>query len=898
MNNDIPLAEHSTNTPCVTTNALKRSASTHDLAVEVDQPQPKRRAIETRNQLAKSLDAKQNKPNASEPKSLDPGLRKRNRFYLHFKDQISPLLPENSSFYANLGQRMSSDRSSIVPRLEIIEQPLAIQGTMKDYQLQGLSHLWWLHQNFANGILGDEMGLGKTLQTLALFAMIRERQPLSTPRPYLVVCPLSVLSTWPEQASQWLPSFQVATFHPAGNRETAKQNLLHGTFDILVTTYESVKSDHRWLKQLCKWEYVVLDEGHRIRNADTESASTLLGFGAQHRLILSGTAVQNKLSEVWGLLHWLHPSVFTEATRGRFEKAFQLNLGLYDCDMIDSAKDLLQIIMLRRTKAEADLTVPPKEERTIFLPLSDLQRRCYYVLLKDMDIKLDLDSATSMDSVLRTVHELATRSFKEAPGRWKKLQNLLMQLRRVCVHPYILPELEPPEVGEHLVLASSKFCFVDKLLEEVLPKKERVILFSQFTDVLDMLVDFCRLRGIKYALLDGSKSRARRSLSIRLFQEEDSQYQVFLVSTKAGGQGITLTQANHIVLMDSSFNPFDDLQAIGRAHRLGQKRTVQVYRLICQESVEDQMLERLRKKLYLSIKLHEGQGPERPDEPKKPRENDLLSILLLGSAAVRNSTSGQQAPEAYTDFVKAPLDEIFANSKKTHVLRTKQLYQQIGRAVDGDVDRLVKAEEQRLLQGVTQVQTRLFEGQFHERSIDSETLARIGQQEQDDIRKQGKTLSSIRSPQDKHEHEDWCIACRGMYGGEANCCSHCPRIYHAGCVGDIPKPSSSRRGIQRNNTCPQHKCRECQSSAGEVGGMLYRCRTCPNAFCEACLPPRSEWQAVGDELPEFLILGYHATEGAFFIQCNECLEEFEKRPEVKRDWEQEWALAQAKLVRG
>ncbi|EJD52789.1 hypothetical protein AURDEDRAFT_98285 [Auricularia subglabra TFB-10046 SS5] len=259
--------------------------------------------------------------------------------------------------------------ASIVPFEHLYMQPSLIKnGDMKEYQLEGLSRLVYWHKNNISGILGDEMGLGKTLQTLSLFAYIREHEP-ENDLPHIIVCPLSVLQNWMDEVKRWLPSFKIIQFHGATKeRAELKRQLATQNFQLLVTNYESVKAEAGWLKSR-RWNYIVLDEGHRIKNSDTGVSHTLQYWKSQHRLLLSGTAVQNKLLELWGLLHWLHPLVFTDATAARFDQAFQLSRGQYNLGMIEAAQKFLQIIMLRRTKADVELTVPPKEERTVFLPL-------------------------------------------------------------------------------------------------------------------------------------------------------------------------------------------------------------------------------------------------------------------------------------------------------------------------------------------------------------------------------------------------------------------------------------------------------------------------------------------------------------------------------------------------
>lgn len=505
-----------------------------------------------------------------------------------------------------------------------------------------------------------------------------------------------------------------------------------------------------------------------------------------------------------------------------------------------------------------------------------------------MDMQIDLDNNMDRNAVRDVMHNAISKKLRAAPGQWKKLQNLLMQLRKVCDHPYLMPEIEPDDISSTVIPVSSKFVFLDKLLDEVLPKNERVLIFSQFRDAVHLLEDLCKVKKAKAATLHGSVNRVRRALDIRLFQEDDSCYEVFLATTKTGGQGITLTKATHVVLLDSSWNPQDDLQAIARAHRIGQTKTVKVYRLICKESVEDQMLERLQKKLYLSYKLNSG-APETSakKEYKRPEEQDLITILFFGLGAVRQPSSQERDPkQEYEAFVNSSLDEILAQSEGMEDMRTNLIKQEIGEQVDEGFEERIKDEERRLLQGVTQVQSRLFEGKVHERSKNQEHASLEELAEEIDAYAPAEKKQRV-----KRENEDYCIGCRGEYGGEAVCCSHCPRTFHPQCVG-LPKSLLKSR---KPATCPQHKCHECDKDTQMAGGMLFRCRTCPYASCENCLPPRTEWDVVGDSIPEFRVLGASENGSAFFIICSECREVLRSQPKYLHGWEAEWARAEKQL---
>ncbi|KAF8063974.1 P-loop containing nucleoside triphosphate hydrolase protein [Lyophyllum atratum] len=849
--------------------------------------------------------------------------------WLHcHRDVVEPLLPPNSTFFNQLQKEMEREYRegvSFQPRHVLDEQPKLIKaGQMKDYQLEGLSFLVAMFKNGMNCILGDEMGLGKTLQTLSLFAYIKENIP-GPHDPHLVICPLSVLSSWEAEAARWTPSLRVIRFHgPSNERERLKHSLRgERAFDIMLTTYEAYVGEDQWFKSF-RWAYCVLDEGHKIKNSETILSQKVQGIGSMHRLLLTGTPVQNNLVELWGLLHWLLPNVFTLASQSIFKDSFNIERGSYAIPFLNAAKKLISIIMLRRTKATvAGDDVPPREELTMFIPLTEAQRFWTYRLLTKMDtpdLKKIFVESPSLKSgnaaadqggreVLANL-ENQTESGKFEGTQWKKLMNLLMQLRKVCDHPYLLPNAEPEPygIGEHVVSSSSKVIAIDKILAEILPKGERVLIFSQWTGMLNLLEDFMALRSIPYARLDGSTRRPRRALDIKLFQQEVSPYKVFLVSTKAGGLGINLTKATTVIMCDSDWNPQNDLQAIARAHRIGQTKVVKVYRLICQGSVEDQMLDRIRRKLFLSVKIMGSDNPSAADSTSLG-SSELMDILRKGSSALSHSENGMNLAR----FLDVSLADITEHSKSLETKRDAKIKKDLEEEGAGvDDEQLVldaEEEERKLLSGVAQVQSRLFEGKMIHKAQSNAEIA----QEWKNLEKRARVdrtvkvggmtfiLSSIpetlapvatkpvKQQKKKFESEEWCIHCRD--GGELVLCTYCPRVFHAKCRG-LSKLELRRASVQ----CSQHSCAGCYRNTSDSGGMLFRCRTCPQAFCEDCLPS-GDLDAVGETLPEFLLLDYGASTSAYYIRCHDCIADYSETPDANHwtEWLNDLSLAEKKL---
>ncbi|KAI9329957.1 P-loop containing nucleoside triphosphate hydrolase protein [Obelidium mucronatum] len=821
----------------------------------------------------------------------------------------------------------------IVPKVPI-ETPKMITATLKPYQQKGLEFLAWLVNNGMNGILGDEMGLGKTLQTLSMLSYMKES---GRGGPYLVVCPLSVLSSWEAELKRWTPTMKFIRFHgPMNERASIKKRCTREKFDVYLTTYEQLVAEVGWFRVSRGWRCVVLDEGHKIKNDKANLSGAVYSIPSQYRFILTGTPLQNNLQELWALLHYLYPQVFTSQTAKYFGDSFNLQKGTYNTDGIESSRKLLDLIMLRRLKSHVDLSIPPKEELIIYLPLTPMQRFWYKRLLTRIDngtldqiftaplhnadndtssninTPPELPNASSSDSLFdpngstetlnsngnsgfETTNEILQYAQQNQKGDWAKLMNLLLQLRKVCNHPYILPNSEPePYInGEHLVLASSKLIFLDKFLPKLFAEGHRVLIFSQFTRMLDILEDFMRLREIAYARLDGRTSRPRRNLDIRLFQRQDSPYNVFLISTKAGGLGINLTTADTVIMIDSDWNPQNDLQAMARSHRIGQTKNVKVYRTICRDTVEEQMLTRLQKKLFLSLKVTAGGRQNEDDAMPTLSKDDLLTIFRYGTKTIAND--GEDDPDA---FLNKTAEEILQASQD----HAKQLLELVSDNVEAPTEFELK--------GFETVKSRFFEGKEHivarKFSKNNSDIANEWNQMEKRVRVQRtvqvgenmvlkelegceqweaaplmtsaetKRLKPRGGGQDvpvvvpakrvkkKFDHQEICIVCDEP--GHIVLCSGCPRVVHPKCVGTTMKAMESVVLY----FCPQHECCICARKTQNAGGLLFRCGTCANAYCEDCLPVDEDLVEIGESLPVFEALDYGAINQAYYIKCPSC----------------------------
>ncbi|KAI4114708.1 MAG: hypothetical protein LQ345_004563 [Seirophora villosa] len=942
---------------------------------------------------------------------------KKNNFFIAHKDLFLPLLPTKnyitkimhqqnldavpSSFGAS-GRREPQSKDGSVPYEDLPQQPLGIKASMKPYQLSGLSFLVYLQRNGLSGILGDEMGLGKTLQTLALLQWMKENQrqaATSEQRPSLVVCPLSVLSSWIAEARRWAPGLKVLRFHgPAHERERMKRVAMgeidmfgHETkrnkvkkndqktkagkpiidldeeletgnevaVDLVITTYECFQSEQGWFKKAFVWNYCILDEGHKIKNDKTGIAKALQGLSAEFRLILTGTPLHNNMLELWALLHWLYPEVFTETTSELFKNAFDLTKGTVSTTFMDDSRRLLERIMLRRMKDSADvnLNLPPKTEVLLFVPLTPMQRFFYTRLMTRADQGL-LDElfqgAQEKEAVAReqenqeikTLEKPGSDSWEESKAilqqalqqeqleesktsAWRKLMNLLMQLRKVCNHPYLLPRVEPDPyyIGQHIINASGKFIVLDKLVNElVIKQNKKILIFSEFTRMLDCCEDFLNFRGgngekFRFLRLEGSTTRARRNLAIRLFNQEGSEQRVMLISTRAGGLGINLTAASDVVMLDQQWNPQLTLQAEARAHRIGQNKPVTIYKLCTQGTVEEQMLGRIAKKLYLSTKVTESlQNIHSPKTIKKgsgdrsAAADEDMPQLSTGQlmSLVRRGTQALAHPELDVhDMLRWDWATMLEKCRPADAMVAK----------DAGLNSSVKEEdENKWLQQVEKVHSRVFQGkQYLKQKDDSNSIAgdwisradrRVGKETTVmvngfAINKQSMSCGDWeavptlagkdpRLAEPKLEkkpavvNQEMCQVC--WDGGELILCSGCPRSYHYKCLDPTSK-ARSRSGI--SFSCTQHRCFDCEQNTASAGGLIFRCRWCERGYCEDCLD-FDKTTLIGDNLKEYELLQYPAVKQAYYICCPTCTDYHAFNPTEKAFCDQQAAEIDAR----
>ncbi|KAK8236019.1 SNF2 family N-terminal domain-containing protein [Phyllosticta capitalensis] len=848
---------------------------------------------------------------------------KRDRFLAHYKDLFLPLLPEDKNYISNLG-----GHDAIVEYVELQSQPSGVTATLKPHQMAGLSFLVHMHKNGMPCILGDEMGLGKTLQTLSLFQWIEEQQQETAEnRPYLVVCPLSVLSSWVSEAKKWTPGLRVMSLHGAkAERQHLKKvatsprnNDDEGDYKIIVTTYETFKAEQGWFKTAFVWRYVVLDEGHTIKNSKTQVARDFQGISPEYRLVLSGTPLQNDLAELWSIFHWLLPDVFTVKTGDLFSKSFNLAKGKVNMNVMDRSRDLLELLMLRRLKTSPgiDLGLPPKTEVLLYVPLTPMQRALYLRLIThqgDMflndifaDTRTKEQPGSEMQAASPTAVDCETEEdAKSNNAEYWRLRNLVMQLRMCCNHPYLITNVQPNpyELGPHVLQASGKFIVLEKLLRElILVRRKKVLIFSGFTGMLDLTEDLITMMdAVKPLRIDGSCGRAKRNLNMRLFNDLESDYGAMLISTKAGGLGITLTAATEVIFLDFEWNPQLTLQAEARAHRIGQKNPVTVYKLCTQGTIEEQMMGRINKKLYLSTKITESM---------KSVHNAAECALSTADASEFSKTELKSLLRRGAQTLTMPAIDI-ADMSSWDFEQVLSKCKPIDPAADDD-----NFDEEKWLNTMERVETAIFDGRRIEKENRGWTDAPVLDLDRESRRtgkavtvdvdgfavsKQslecgeweavptlaGKDPSLAFAKREKRkpiQHQHHCQVC--WLAGEMVECSICPRSYHRECLGGDFGGSA----FKGQYFCLQHRCVDCRSRASEKGGLLYRCRFCTFAYCEDCVN-FDLVDLLDYSLPELEMLEYAANDNAFFIKCPNCKDLHFAAPDLKAHSEgqtEKWA---------
>lgn len=532
----------------------------------------------------------------------------------------------------------------------LTEQPKELQGgSLFPHQMEALNWLRKCWYKSKNVILADEMGLGKTVSACAFLSSVYFE--FKARLPSLVLVPLSTLPNWMSEFALWAPELNVVDYHGsskartiirqyewhASNQNGSNKKTTSYKFNVLLTTYEMVLADLSNLRGI-PWEVLVVDEGHRLKNSSSKLFGSLNTFSFQHRVLLTGTPLQNNIGEMYNLLNFLQPTSFPSLSS--FEQKFN---DLTTAEKVDELKKLVAPHMLRRLKKDAMQNIPPKTERMVPVELTSIQAEYYRAMLtKNYQILRNMGKGVAQQSML----------------------NIVMQLRKVCNHPYLIPGTEPESgslefLHEMRIKASAKLTLLHSMLKILHKEGHRVLIFSQMTKLLDILEDYLTIEfGPKtYERVDGSVSVADRQAAIARFNQDRSRF-VFLLSTRSCGLGINLATADTVIIYDSDFNPHADIQAMNRAHRIGQSNRLLVYRLVVRASVEERILQLAKKKLMLDQLFVNKSGSQK----------EVEDILRWGTEELfsdSSSTTGNVLGENLNNKIEAVMEIEQKHRRKT-----------------------------------------------------------------------------------------------------------------------------------------------------------------------------------------------------------------------------------------
>ncbi|PNF16997.1 Chromodomain-helicase-DNA-binding protein 1 [Cryptotermes secundus] len=530
--------------------------------------------------------------------------------------------------------------------VQVKSQPEYMGGdqvlVLRDYQLDGLNWLIhsWCKENSA--ILADEMGLGKTIQAICLLYYLFHHHQLYGP--FLVVVPLSTMTSWQREFSQWAPEMNIVTYlGDINSRNIIRQfewcysGSKRLKFNAILTTYEIVLKDKALLGSL-SWAALLVDEAHRLKNDDSLLYKALMEFNTNHRLLITGTPLQNSLKELWSLLHFIMPNKF--ASWEEFEKEHE-NAAQKGYSKLHRQ---LEPFIIRRVKKDVEKSLPAKVEQILRVEMTSLQKQYYKWIL------------TKNYNALR----------KGVKGSSTTFLNIVIELKKCCNHAFLTKPVDyeqrpsPEEHIQQLIRGSGKLVLLDKLLVRLRETGHRVLIFSQMVRMLDILGEYLQLRHFPFQRLDGSIKGELRKQALDHFNAEGSQDFCFLLSTRAGGLGINLATADTVIIFDSDWNPQNDLQAQARAHRIGQKNQVNIYRLVTRSSVEEEIVERAKQKMvldHLVIQRMDTTGRTVLDKKGSTsttpfNKEDLTAILKFGAEELfKDEEDGDEEPTCDIDEI-------------------------------------------------------------------------------------------------------------------------------------------------------------------------------------------------------------------------------------------------------
>ncbi|KAJ0163755.1 Chromatin remodeling factor mit1 [Colletotrichum tanaceti] len=545
----------------------------------------------------------------------------------------------SSPTHGKMKERVSKWKSEDFVKLD--HQPPGLRrGKLMEYQVEGVNWMLWNYHENKNVILADEMGLGKTVQVVGLISTLVHGDPKCWP--FLIVVPNSTCPNWRREIKQWAPELRVVTYHGgkqaqdlAYQFELFPNNSQCIKAHVVVMSYDSAQDDrtkHKFAS--VQWAGLVVDEGQRLKNDKSILYTALRSMRFPFRLLLTGTPLQNNKRELFNLLQFVDPS----QNAAKLDEEFQELNG----QNLPELHGRIKQYFLRRTKAQVLKFLPPMAQIIVPVSMSILQEKlCKSIIAKSPDL-------------IKAIFADGKMNKKERGS----LNNILMQLRKCLCHPFMYSEAVEERSADHanmhqnLILASGKLMLLNIMLPKLKERGHRVLIFSQFLQQLDIIEDFLNGLGFQHRRLDGKINSLEKQKHIDAFNEPDSEIFAFLLSTRAGGIGINLATADTVIILDPDFNPHQDIQAISRAHRIGQKKKVLCFQLMTKNSAEEKIMQIGRKKMALDHVLIEAMDDE-------GEADNLESILKFGASALFSEDQDDKDIVRYDD---ASIDKLLDRS--------------------------------------------------------------------------------------------------------------------------------------------------------------------------------------------------------------------------------------------
>ncbi len=467
--------------------------------------------------------------------------------------------------------------------------PEGLRAQLRLYQLEGYKWLSFLEQNGFGGCLADDMGLGKTLQAITI--LLRVREDHSGQKTSLVILPASLLHNWSGECQRFAPGLRVFPYIGI-HRKLDSENIEFS--DVVLSTYHTVRQDIERLSKI-QFHYVILDESQMIKNPGSKLYQSILELRADHRMVLTGTPIENSLTDLWSQINFVNPGLL--GTLSFFKRSFVQPIEKRrDGEREEKLRELIHPFILRRTKEAVARELPPVDQQVRYCSMTDGQRRVY-----------EEEKSLARNSILENLEEIGLERSALMVLR------ALTRLRQIANHPALLEEFRGIDSG--------KFSEVYRDLESVVSEGHKVLVFSSFVRHLELFREQLNDQGIKYSHLTGSHSLVQRKQAVKDFQNTRGS-SLFLISLKAGGVGLNLTEADYVFILDPWWNPAAEMQALNRAHRIGQEKNIFVYRFITSGTIEEKIQRLQQRKIELSGNLITSSNPLR-----EITEKELLGLF-------------------------------------------------------------------------------------------------------------------------------------------------------------------------------------------------------------------------------------------------------------------------------